>query len=98
MKSALTIVFAALVAATTAFFAAPAFAQEGTCLSDRDAYTAVQRGEIPSLNQVLRANGIDRSTQVLSDEVCQDAGGLTYYVNVINAYGEAETLVLPASE
>jgi hypothetical protein len=74
-----------------------AFAQERDCLSDRQIYSAVEQGELPPLEDVLRANGVDRSTQVLSVQVCEDdGGGLAYFVGVLNASGEARTLVLPA--
>lgn len=101
MKHVLTLVFAALIAATAPAFAAiaPASAQEGECLSDRDIYAGVEQGRIASLEDVLRANGIDRTSEVLSVQVCEnEGGGYAYYVAVLNAYGEAQTLVLPASQ
>jgi hypothetical protein len=99
MKQVLALVFAALIAATAPAFAAvdPAFAQERECLSDRQIYAGVEEGEIAPLDDVLRANGIDRSTEILSVRVCGDGGGYSYYVGVLNSYGEAQTLVLPAS-
>ena len=100
MKQVLSLVFVAFIAATAPAFAAVAraFAQERECLSDRQIYAGVEQGQIASLEDVLRANGIDRSSEVLSVQVCDDGGGYAYYVGVLNSYGEAQTLVLPASQ
>jgi hypothetical protein len=100
MKHALSLVFAALVAATVPAFAAanPARAQEQACLSDRQIYNQVAEGALAPLEDVLRANGIDRSTEILSVQVCDDGSGPAYYVSVLDSYGEARTLVLPASQ
>ena len=100
MKQVLSLILAALIAATAPAFAAvaPAFAQERECLSDRQIYAGVEQGQLPSLEDVLRANDIDRSTEILSVQVCEDGGGYAYYVAVLNSYGEAQTLVLPASQ
>jgi hypothetical protein len=97
----MSLVLAAVVAAALPVLpvATPAFAQERDCLSDRQIYAAVEQGELPPLEVVLQANGVDRSNQVLSVEVCKDeGGGFAYYVGVLNSSGEARTLVLPAYE
>jgi hypothetical protein len=100
MKQVLTLVLAALVAATAPAFAAvaPAFAQERECLSDRQIYAGVEQGQLASLEEVLSENGIDRTSEILSVQVCEDGGSYAYYVAVLNSYGEAQTLVLPASQ
>ena len=100
MKQVTSLILAALLAATAPAFAAaaPAFAQERECLSDRQIYAGVEQGELASLEDVLRANGIDRSSEILSVRVCDDDGGYAYFVGVLNSYGEAQTLVLPASQ
>jgi hypothetical protein len=98
MKRALLVVFAMVSAGAAAGLADPAQAQGGSCLSDRQIYAAVEQGQLLPLEDALRQNGVDRSTQVLSVEVCDDGGGYAYHVQVINASGEARTLVLPASQ
>ncbi len=100
MKQVLSLVLAALMTATAPAFAAvgPALAQERECLSDRQIYSGVEQGQLASLDEVLRANGVDRSSEILSVRVCDDGGGYAYYVGVLNSYGEAQTLVLPASQ
>ena len=101
MTRLMSLALAAIIAATLPVLpvSTPAFAQDRDCLSDRQIYAAVERGELPPLEDVLRANGIERSTQVLSVQVCEDdGGGFAYYVGVLNSYGEARTLVLPAYE
>jgi hypothetical protein len=100
MKRVLSFALAALMTATAPAFAAvgPALAQERECLSDRQIYAGVEQGQIASLEDVLRANGIDRSSEVLSVQVCDAGDGYAYYVAVLNSYGEAQTLVLPASQ
>ncbi len=89
---------AALAAATLISLSAavPAAAQEA-CLSNRDLQTRIASGEIAPVAQVLERNGIGRNTEVLSVEVCRDNGNWAYYVGVIDAYGQARTLVLRAS-
>ena len=66
----------------------------GTSLRAGD---AIARGEIPPVAQVLERNGLARGTQVLSVRACQSGGGWAYYVGVIDASGQARTLVLRAS-
>ena len=89
---------AAFAAAATLSFAAvaPAGAQQA-CLSNLDLQSAIARGDIPPVAQVLERNGIDRNTEVLSVEACRSDGGWAYYVGVIDSSGKARTLVLQAS-
>ena len=66
------------------------------CLSNRALQSAIASGEIPPVSDVLDAQGVDPD-DVLSVKVCQGRGGaLSYFVGVLNPYGEASTLVLPA--
>ena len=74
----------------------PAGAQE-SCLSNRDLQAAIARGDIAPVAEVLQREGIDKNTEVLSVEACQSNGGLAYYIGVIDAQGQARTLVLQAS-
>jgi hypothetical protein len=98
MIRALFVVLPMLFAGAAMATAGSAQAQDRACLSDRQIYAAVEQGQLLPLEDALRQNGIDRNTQVLSVEVCDEGGGYDYYVQVINASGEARTLILPASQ
>jgi hypothetical protein len=86
-----------MVAATMSLVAADPAAAQDACMSNRELQAAIESGEIAPVAQVLDQAGVGRDTQVLSVEVCQQNGGWAYFVGVINAQGEAQTLVLPAS-
>jgi hypothetical protein len=98
MIAVLRTLVAASMAATLMSFATamPAGAQDA-CLSNRDIQAKISSGEIAPVAQVLERNGIDRDTEVLSVEVCAAGNGWSYYVGVIDASGQARTLVLQAS-
>jgi len=74
----------------------PVSAQD-SCLSNRELQAAIANGEIPPVAEVLQQAGIDRSTEVLSVQACGAGGAFSYHVGVLDAYGEASTLVLQAS-
>jgi hypothetical protein len=74
--------------------ASPAVAQ--ACLDNRQIQEAVSSGQIMSLADVLAAAGIDRSAEVLSVQVCDEADGLVYIIGVLTPDGEAQSLVLRA--
>ena len=70
--------------------------EEQDCLSNRALQSAIASGEIPPVSDVLDAEGVSPG-DVLSVKVCESGGGaLAYFVGVLDAYGEASTLVLPA--
>ncbi len=89
-------VAAAATALLSLSAAAPAAAQDA-CLSNRDLQAKIAAGEIAPVAQVLDQAGVGRNTEVLSVEACESDGGWSYYIGVIDAYGEARTLVLRAS-
>src|SRR5690349_10968177 len=95
--------FAPIVAAAMVFIASgvPATAQfeqfeARDCMSNRALQSAIASGEIPPVSDVLEEEGVDPD-DVLSVKVCEGGGGaLAYFVGVLDRYGEASTLVLPA--
>jgi hypothetical protein len=97
MNGIVSALLAPLAVATTMGISAtaPAEAQDA-CMSNRELQTAIESGEVAPVAAVLEQAGVGRDTQVLSVEVCQDNGGWAYFVGVLDAYGEAQTLVLPA--
>ena len=72
-----------------------ALAQE-QCLSDTELTAAITAGEIQTYAQVMAREGIT-DAKVLSVQACRGDGGWVYQLGVINAAGEARTLVLQAS-
>ena len=93
-----SVVAVALVFAALSFPAAAQFEQfeEEGCMSNRALQSAIASGEIPPVSDVLDAEGVNPD-DVLSVKVCEGSGGaLAYYVGVLDRYGEASTLVLPA--
>ena len=88
----------ALFLIATALPAAAQFEQfeEQDCLSNRALQSAIASGEIPPVSDVLDQEGVNPD-DVLSVKVCAGRGGaLNYFVGVLDPYGEANTLVLPA--
>ena len=94
--------FAPIVAAALLFFASPVPAtaqfeqfEAGECMSNRALQSAIASGEIPPVSDVLEQAGVNPD-DVLSVRLCEGGGGLAYFVGVLDPYGEASTLVLPA--
>ena len=95
--------FAPIVAVVLLFVALtfPATAQfeqfeADECMSNRALQSAIASGEIPPVSDVLDAEGVNPE-DVLSVKLCESRGGaLAYFVGVLDRYGEASTLVLPA--
>jgi hypothetical protein len=95
--------FAPIVAAALLFFATPLPAtaqfeqfEARECLSNRALQSAIASGEIPPVSDVLEEEGVDPD-DVLSVRLCEGGGGaMAYFVGVLDPYGEASTLVLPA--
>ena len=65
------------------------------CMSNRALQSAIASGEIPPVSDVLDAEGVNPD-DVLSVKLCESRGALAYFVGVLDRYGEASTLVLPA--
>ena len=95
--------FAPIVAAALLFFASPVPAtaqfeqfEAVDCMSNRALQSAIASGEIPPVSDVLEEEGVNPD-DVLSVKLCEGGGGgLAYFVGVLDPYGEASTLVLPA--
>ena len=72
------------------------FEGEQSCMSNRALQSAIASGEIPPVSDVLEEQGVDPD-DVLSVKLCEEGNGaLAYFVGVLDRYGEANTLVLPA--
>lgn len=90
------LLLAGLTALVFGTAASPAAAQS-SCLSDAEVQQAVRQGKILSLPQALARAGLPPNIKILSRvRVCRGAGGLTYYVSVLEG-GSARQLTLPAS-
>jgi uncharacterized membrane protein YkoI len=86
----------AMMALTLSTAIATPSAAQDNCLGKREIQSAIAAGEILPLAQILSLAGIDSSQEVLSVQVCNRGGEPYYVVAVLDAYGEAQNLVLNA--
>lgn len=81
------------------FASAPAFAQSiGQCLTGADSNAAVQSGTILKLPQVMQIAGIGRDSTLHNQRVCYVNDQLAYVIDVINASGTTQQLILRGSD
>ena len=66
------------------------------CLNNRQIQEAVASGEIMSLAAVLASAGVERDSDILSVQECEEGGGLVYVIGVLTPSGEARNLELSA--
>lgn len=92
-----SIVVVALSAALLS--SAPAHAQAiGQCLSGADSNAAVQSGTILKLPRVLQIAGVGRDSTLHNQRVCYVNNELAYVIDVINASGTTQQLILRGSD
>ncbi|MCB9993431.1 MAG: hypothetical protein H6873_07215 [Hyphomicrobiaceae bacterium] len=90
---------AALLGLMTLGFAGAASAQAvDQCVSNADANAAVRSGQILKLPQALNVAGVQRSAQVLNQQVCYVDGQLAYVLSVLESSGETRQLILHGSD
>lgn len=90
------IIIAATVAALAAVcVAAPAFGQQGECLSNRQLYQAIESGSVPNVSDVAASAGLD-TRDISAAELCADNGSWVYRLRLGKRTGVGRTLVLPA--
>lgn len=91
-------VFPFLISAFVLLVPVTGSAQTGSCLADTAVQQAVASGQILPLNEILARAGLPRGTKVLPPvRVCDTSGQLFYQISVLEADGNARTLVLHAS-
>lgn len=98
MKLTLITLFAAVCLTLPVDLAATgavAAQEEGECISGRQIQEAIGDGEIMELATALDAAGVN-AKPLSEPEVCQFDGQRQYRVNIMNASGEAERIVLNA--
>jgi|SRR5687767_7233552 hypothetical protein len=76
-------------------FSASAAQEEGECVGGRQIQQMISGGEIMDLAEALGQAGID-AKPLSEPELCNIDGQLVYHLNIINARGEAERVVLNA--
>jgi hypothetical protein len=74
---------------------ASAAQEEGDCVGGRQIQQMIRGGEIMDLAEALGQAGID-GKPLSEPELCNIDGQLVYHLNIINARGEAERVVLNA--
>jgi hypothetical protein len=90
-----TTLIALCLALPVASSGAVAAQEEGDCIQGRQIQEAISDGLIMELAQALQLAGID-GKPLSEPEVCRFGGEMQYRVNIMNANGEAERVVLNA--
>lgn len=70
----------------------------GTCLTPADANAAVQSGSIMKLQQVMQIAGVGRQATLHNQRVCFVNNELAYVIDVLNASGSTQQLILRGSD
>jgi len=96
MKETTANILAAGMLALLAGFAAPAAAQQGDCLSRQDIQNRLADGKIAPLADVMNRAGIKE--RPLSVQVCDVNGAPHYIVNMMDSYGESQSVTLDAAD
>jgi len=98
MKKMIVNILAATTVALLAGFALPgaASAQEGACLSKQDIQDRLASGMIAPLADAMSRAGV--KGRPLSVQVCDVDGSDHYIVNMMDSYGESESVTLNAED
>jgi hypothetical protein len=96
MKETIVNILAALVLALLAGSVSPAAAQQRDCLSRQDIQDRLTSGKIAPLADVMNRAGIKE--RPLSVQVCDVDGAPHYIVNMMDSYGESQSVTLNAGD